>query len=281
MSAVAPSGPSFARVIAVDWSGARQGAERRIWLCEVAGGGVVRLESGRSREALVAELGRMAGEDTPFAVGLDFAFSMPSWVFARTGFDAAPELWALAARRGDRWLAGPRWPFWRTRRPGDLPGEWRHTERETAAQAPGGRRPSSVFKLVGADQVGAGSVRGMALLPRLQQAGVAVWPFDDARAGAPVAVEIWPRLCYEAPLAKSRGEARVGYLARHHPTLDGDVRRAAERSDDALDALVAAWAMWRHREALSTLPPARDPTERREGRIWAPPTAGRHGPSGR
>lgn len=233
-------------------------------------GEVVRLEDGRPREALVDELLRVASE-RPVAVGLDFAFSMPAWVFARTGFDAAPELWALAAGRGERWLAGPRWPFWRTRRPDDLPDEWRRTEREIAAAAPG-RRPSSVFKLVGADQVGAGSVRGMALLPRLRGGGVPVWPFDDPVPGASVAVEIWPRLCYREPVAKSRPAARADYLARHHPALPESLRARAERSDDAFDALAAAAAMWAHRAALAALPPARDAVERLEGRIWAPPT---------
>jgi hypothetical protein len=42
--------------IAVDWSGAARGAERRIWLAEVAGGRLVRLECGRSRAELVRHL---------------------------------------------------------------------------------------------------------------------------------------------------------------------------------------------------------------------------------
>ncbi len=42
--------------IAVDWSGARTGSERRIWLAEVRAGDLVRLENGRS----AADLARQA-----------------------------------------------------------------------------------------------------------------------------------------------------------------------------------------------------------------------------
>jgi hypothetical protein len=44
-------------------------------------------------------------------------------------------------------------------------------------------------------------------------------------------------------------------------------------SDDAFDALTAGLALWRARDAIAALPPARDAVEAREGRIWSPPGA--------
>jgi hypothetical protein len=85
-----------------------------------------------------------------------------------------------------------------------------------------------------------------------------------------VVVEIWPRAAYAEPVTKARADARAGYLARHAPALDPEVRAAGERSDDAFDALTAAVAMWDRRAALAALPPARSAEERREGRIWWP-----------
>jgi hypothetical protein len=45
------------RVLAIDWSGAIRGAQRKIWLCEVAGGEVRRLENGRTPEEIAARAG--------------------------------------------------------------------------------------------------------------------------------------------------------------------------------------------------------------------------------
>jgi hypothetical protein len=40
------------RMIAIDWSGARSGARRKIWLAEWCDGEVTRLECGRSRDEI-------------------------------------------------------------------------------------------------------------------------------------------------------------------------------------------------------------------------------------
>jgi hypothetical protein len=140
-----------------------------------------------------------------------------------------------------------------------------------------------VFKLVGPDQVGAASVRGMPTLAALRAAGARVWPFDDAAPGVPTVCEIWPRAAYAEPVVKARPEARAAYLARHAPGLGAGLRDAATRSDDAFDAASAALAMWHHRARLAALPAARDRRERLEGRIWWPgladgdaPSAGAH-----
>ncbi len=257
-------------VIAVDWSGALTGSERKLWLCQVERGAVVRLASGRTRDALVDDVIATARRIPHVVAGFDFAFSFPAWFFAERGLPDARALWALAAREGEAWLRGPVTPFWGrggSKRP-ELPAHVRRTEQAAGERA--ARQPSSVFKLVGADQVGAGSVRGMPALARLAAAGFAVWPFDDPRAGRPVAVEIWPRLLYAAPVVKSSADARAEYLDRHAPDIADEFRRAAAASDDAFDALTAALAMWDGRDGLAALPAARDAAERLEGRIWGP-----------
>jgi hypothetical protein len=117
----------------------------------------------------------------------------------------------------------------------------------------------------------------MPTLLALRRAGAWVWPFDEPRSGRPVVVEIWPRVAYAERVTKARAETRAAYLARHAPTLDAGIRTAAERSDDAFDALTAALAMWDARATLAALPPARTADERREGRIWWPGLRAREG----
>ncbi|HEY0777885.1 MAG TPA: hypothetical protein VGD56_07950, partial [Gemmatirosa sp.] len=131
-------------VVAVDWSGALTGAERKLWLCEIDDGRVVRLESGRTRDALVDDVIATARRVPRLAAGFDFAFSLPAWFFDTHTLGDAHALWALAARDGEAWLRGPIAPFWgrgRTTRP-ELPAHVRRTEQDVGERA--ARRPSSV-----------------------------------------------------------------------------------------------------------------------------------------
>jgi len=60
-------------------------------------------------------------------------------------------------------------------------------------------RPASLFRLVGADQVGSGSVAGMRVLHYLatnHSHAIAIWPFDDISQTGSVLVEIYPRLFF-------------------------------------------------------------------------------------
>ena len=126
------------RLFAVDWSGARVAAQRRIWLAEVRGGALVRLEDGRSREQLGDFLLAEAERDPRLVVGLDFAFSLPSWFLAERGVRGAPELWGCIEREGERLLAECRPPFWGRpglRRPA-LAEHLRATERPGSVNLP-------------------------------------------------------------------------------------------------------------------------------------------------
>lgn len=257
------------RTIAVDWSGARTGARKKIWLCEVAEGRVVRLECGRSRAEVAGWLIAEGGRDPRFVVGLDFAFSFPAGFLGKRGHRRIETVWREAMTEGEGWLAEcPNPPFWGKpgkRKPAFGDALHRATELEVARET--GLRPLSVFQIGGVGAVGVGSLRGMPVLAELREAGFAVWPFDPP--SAPLVVEIWPRL-FMGRVTKSDPEARVRFLAETWPDLPEPLRVAAEESDDAFDALVSGLAMDRHREAFARLEPAEDAITRLEGAIWRP-----------
>src|SRR5205085_1566726 len=108
------------RILAVDWSGARAGERRAIWLAEAAGGRLTRLSGGWSREEVVAHLLEEAERDPDLVAGLDFAFSLPEWFLRARGIDDVWNAWDLVACEAEAWLRDPQPPFWRERKP---PGE--------------------------------------------------------------------------------------------------------------------------------------------------------------
>src|SRR5689334_20186433 len=119
------------RVLAVDWSGASIGAERKIWLAEARNERLLRLEDGRSRDQVFDHLAAESARDPRLVVGLDFAFSVPAWLLAAWGLADAPALWADLERHAEELLAACRPPFWGrpgARRP-QLPAHYRETER--------------------------------------------------------------------------------------------------------------------------------------------------------
>ena len=80
------------RAIAVDWSGARTGERRAIWLAEAVDGRLVRLEDGRTREEVVAHLLEEAARDPDLVAGLDFPFSLPEWFLRERGGGRVPRV---------------------------------------------------------------------------------------------------------------------------------------------------------------------------------------------
>ena len=199
-------------------------------------------------------------------VGLDFAFSLPAWFLEQRGLGSAHELWALADREAEGWLAACLPPFWgrgRTPRPEQV--HFRRTELDVPVTA--GIRPKSVFQIGGAGAVGTGSLRGMRLLHRLSEAGFSVWPFDPP--GWPRVVEIYPRLL-TGPVNKSSADGRAACLAAEHPGLAGELLWLAASSEDAFDAAVSALVMAEHLDELGALEPASDRVAGLEGLIWHP-----------
>lgn len=266
--------PVATRVLAIDWSGRRAVNPQRsaIWLAEACPGGLVRLESRRTREKLVEHLVAEAEQDPELVVGLDFSFSLPGWYLRRRRLDALG-LWrrlageALTPRMKEmglaRWLADPELPFWtqaggRAFLPVDR--QFRRTELELRAL---GLRPKSVFQLVGAGQVGRGSLYGMQALERLAANGFHVWPFDHARR--PLLVEVYPRA-----LARNVTRSRPTEMRQHleEARVSADLVDLGASNEHAFDAAVSALVMAAHLDELLELPSATG--YELEGKIWLP-----------
>lgn len=250
--------------IAIDWSGAAERAEKKIWLAESRDGLLRRVENGRDRTAITQHLVELARGDSELIVGLDFAFSLPAWFLRARGIPSAHELWArMAAGECEEWLREPLSPPFFGRRGARRPRGvelFRRDEQATGAK--------SVFQVGGAGAVGTGSLRGMPVLHALHAAGFSIWPFDPP--ARPLVVEIYPCACYNAPLTKSCRDSRAAYVAAHCAHLPPELARPAIESDDAFDATVAAIAMDRHLPDFAALSPCDDPLMRLEGTIWRP-----------
>jgi hypothetical protein len=259
--------------MALDWSG-RSGPDQRrfLWLAEAVDSELVRLEGGRTRAALVELLIAEAARNHNLIVGVDFAFSLPAWYLQQRQLTPR-QLWALLADEAltpamrevglTRWMNRPELPFWVTDEaharlaPGQM---FRRTEQEVRVP---GVQPKSVFQLVGAGQVGRGSLYGMAALHRLAGAGFRIWPFDPM--ALPLVVEIYPRVL-TGPVRKNRPSERERYLGR--VPMRPDLGRLAAASEDAFDAAVSAVVMAARVEELRTLPDGSG--YELEGKIWKP-----------
>ena len=275
---------SVKRAIAVDWSGAKTGAKSKIWLAEVCGGRLTRLESGRDRDEVIAYLIEVGSADPDLVVGLDFAFSFPSRFTKEQRATSIQEVWDLVADKGEHWLHECEPPFWGRRgapRP-DLPEHYRRTE-QLAGRVPGAS-PKSVFQIGGAGAVGTGSIRGMPYLAKLAEAGFSIWPFHEAqrraqsvsapRQTSPRVIEIYPRLL-TGTVTKSDFCKRWAHLAAEcHPEIGGGLACKAASSEDAFDAAVSAVEMSRHMEEIVALTRSQNDVELIEGRIWWPQETG-------
>jgi hypothetical protein len=233
------------RAIVVDWSGRLSKEADAIWLAECVDGQFIRLESGRSRVEVVAELVRSIGllrsQQQRCLIGLDFSFSFPAWFVAQHGCTSATDLWPLVKLHGEDWLHECAPPFWgrpAKSRPLDDPRrpQFRATENETESVS--GIRPKSTFQIGGAGSVGTGSIRGMPFLSDLQQAGAAIWPFDQPQHWATVC-EVYPRL-WTGPVTKSSRGARRKYLEDRQINAPDYAIDSVINSEDAFDAFISA-----------------------------------------
>ena len=252
------------RIVAIDWSGARTGAQRKIWIAEARNGNLVFLERGRDRHEVASWLIEEARQGEQLIVGMDFAFSFPAWFLDEHGCHTAPEMWRLVADKAEGWLKDCNYPFW------GRPGKKRLVEKtRRLRQTETGTEAKSAFQIGGAGAVGTGSLRGMPVLDRLQREGFAVWPFTPLRPNASIAVEIYPRL-WSRGVIKSNLEARHAFLNQsvRFRQLGDDVKEAMSYSEDSFDAAISALAMDTNRESLERLARVQDPILMREGIIW-------------
>ena len=267
------------RYIAVDWSGNARRSEqgKAIRLAVVEAGQLVRLEGGRTRDEVMDLLaGEVKSGGRPAIIGFDFAFSFPQWYLQWRKLDNAGDLWHLAAKEQEVWLNGQTWPFW------GKPGPYQHLpcdlgEDRRFRQTDVGREngtPKSVFQVNGAGAVGTGTIRGLPALPRLQNAGAAIWPFDEPRPDGATVIEIYQRLFYGPAVRTSNSAAgqnsRREYLEQQYAHVEQHWRDDMIESGDAFDAGVSALVMSANGSNLRDLRRETDLRKLLEGEIWSP-----------
>ena len=253
----------FQHFAAIDWSGAA--GERHtgiaVALCDARRApALIRPGHRWSRGEVLHWLENDLPVDTlvGFDMSMSFAFDdagayFPGWTASPSG---ARELWGLveavcadephlgATTFADHPCAAPHFRRHGGREGaafGGGRGRFRQTEH---AQARAGCRPYSNFNLVGAAQVGKGSLAGMRLLHRLQHR-FPIWPFDPISERGSVLVEIYTTL---AAIAAGRSAARS--KIRDYADLNAALAALSSEpvhgdgalSDHAADALIsAAW----------------------------------------
>ena len=273
--------PRFRNFVAIDCSGAagERHAGIAVAICDAASAPALVNPAGRwSRGEVLHWLEHDLPPDTlvGFDLSMAFAFGDAGGYFpggTETPADARG-LWALveqvcgeepdlgATTFADHPTAAPHFRRHGGREGaafGGGRGRFRQTEH---AQARAGCRPYSNFNLVGAAQVGKGSLAGMRLLHRLQHK-FAVWPFDPLPDSGSVLVEIYTTL---AAIAAGRSAARskirdyialnAALTALNSPSVAGH----GAITDHAADALIsAAWLRGLAHDPANCSPPLLTP----------------------
>ncbi|MFM5918070.1 MAG: hypothetical protein ACKOOL_11145 [Novosphingobium sp.] len=254
----------FNHFAAIDWSGAAGERHAGIALAICTAGDapprLVRPGHRWSRGEVLDWLERKLPPDTLVGFDMSFAFAHRDRGAYFPGSDMQPastrELWALVEQ-----ISGDEPHFAATRfadHPDLAPHFRRHGGREGSAfgggrgrfretehgQARAGCRPYSNFNLVGAAQVGKGSLAGMRLLHRLQHRH-AIWPFDPLPEHGSVLVEIYTTLAAIAA-GRTAAKSKIRDYAALNAALSAfdskPVRGRGAISDHAADALLsAAW----------------------------------------
>lgn len=277
----------FDAFIAIDWSGA-QGKYDGIAVARALPGAsaprLVRPKGGRwTRSEVAAWLGRELTVGKKLLAGWDFAFSLPFEPGlgylggqAKEACDAVA-LWALLDETScndvDFGCAGivadPRFRslFWLK---GKQPKGWvlRQRRAELDCASSTGTRPETIFKFIGAKQVGKASLTGMRVINHLRRVHadyLSVWPFEAAKGS--VLVEIYPTLFRKQAaggLAKLRTRADLNQALKR---LGSRGVAAGKYSDHDTDALISAAGL----RATAWDFPSVDDRIRREGWIFGVP----------
>ena len=253
------------RIIMVDWSGRKSGAEKAIALAEVRSGVLVRVEKGRSRNEVLDELRRMMRDGLETFIGLDFAFSLPAWFLEQRGW-CVDDLWAFDT---EQWLVSCEAPFWG--RPGirkPAGGDDFHYRRTDQDVVVNGIRPKSVFQIGGAGSVGSGSLRGFWILPELRQAGATIWPFEAA--SEVTVAEVYPR-AFTGAVVKGDAACRTAHLRLQAGVSRSKcIEQVMIDDEDCFDAGCTAMALWQFRDRIGGLAKAHDRRTMLEGTIVTP-----------
>lgn len=271
----------FDSFVAIDWSGAKVAngiavaratpGERTVSLVEPPNGA-----KRWTREAIADFLVDTFAQERCLC-GVDFALSLPR-APASAWAKSARALWEVVDACCRQARGAPTadfyarafvetspyaQAFWTTgTRPDGFLERSRATEIQCAEWGLGA--PQTPFKLIGAKQVGLGSLAGMRVLHTVSTARTSrffAWPFDGelpppARS---VVVEIYPRLFLRACGGGGKKVRDGKTLRACLRAFDADVRGSAERrtwSDHETDALISAAGLraWATRPALWQAP---------------------------
>lgn len=256
---------SFDRFIAIDWSGARLPGYRGVAVAMCEADGRLSLLSppvGRYWRRMAVHdwlLGQLA-HGRALLIGFDFAFALPFdkafgflpgsgrkiltpaslWQFIDDICAGQDDLYAGAVVE-DPTLARLFWS--RGKRPVGFDERLRATDQ--ACRVAGLGVPQSVFKLIGAAQVGKGSFAGMRLLHRLQQQpNLSIWPFAPMGGRQSTCVEIYPSLfIMKARIRKKIRDKSILEDVLRSLDVRLDVAPGGHLDDHACDALVSAAAL--------------------------------------
>jgi hypothetical protein len=261
----------FERFVGIDWSGAKNEFQRGIQIAEFLRSDTrPKIKSSPSggkwsRPNVFDYIVSLT--EQPTLVGIDFAFSVP-W---GEGATPLPECIAALSKVDDLWLfvdefckderffyAGPMWHSENSplrsfllcvghKGPQFSNARLRLTDLATKP------RPETIYKIVGAKTVGAGSFAGMRVLHALRQLRdkrIAIWPFDNTERADVVIAEIYPSAFYA--MAKQR---RPNLKKDSHEVVEKITRAVLDHfkifaecrvdgmSGDQLDAFIASAAL--------------------------------------
>jgi hypothetical protein len=254
--------PSFTRVVAIDWSGAKGCRHKGIAIAACGLEGAPRLiRPGHvwSRTEVAHWLVKEAAHE-PTLFGFDFSFAPPH---AERGAylpgepdvpDNARDLWAYVdAMAPDPDLGAAsfleqvhRRHFYFGIADGVKADFVRFRQCDQRLNAAGGRKTASAYDAIGAAQVAKASFAGMRLLHRIS-GKVAIWPMDPLVLGSSAVVEIYTRIYLRnaglpGTKLRTRADLNIALKALGSPPA----RLRFEPDDHQTDALVTAAGMRAH-----------------------------------
>ncbi len=255
------------------------------WLVAIRGNEVELLRKDQTTDEVVEYLTEKARSPTPTLIGLAYCFSTPAWYVKGLDPPKPSSFWKLCSAISPEQATTA----------GGLANALGHPFRESgvdlAEPLPTSQlelrateiaygtipetTPSSVFRIGGSGSVGGLATLGAPVLQRISEAGVSIWPIDEA--GDNTAVEIFPRGLWAAidrladPI--STPEARAAFLDDSHirplKGLGGGDKETLRRERRAFDAFLTAWALSRHGGSIAERP-RDDENAKIEGEIWVP-----------
>lgn len=256
---------TFNRFIGIDWAGAENpGRGIQVAQC-FRGSACPEIVSNREstnwrRREVLDWLVQINNQGTRIVAGIDFAFAYP-YCDERAYFPGHKDspksfksLWKIIdsiCNPGD-FYGGPFYkppPFcdyllYQTYKGARYKGRLRLTDSLCSSN------PASVFKCVGAESVGIGSIAGMRMLHYINthlNKDFQIWPFEKENNGRSVIIEIYPRLFFKlADQNVSRGWSDlslVNKVLEHFKSNPLPRDTKVIKSKDEIDAIISAAAI--------------------------------------